>query len=275
MKSWMLSQEVFNNGTPMNSTSIPQEHHRPSQVIKEDAKEFNNFHARDVLVVKAEIETDPLACRGNRDGRDCGNTIPPVVVPQKWRDAYRRPRPTDVGNEQKPAFVEKYEMGAKSLGFFLHATNCISSNVRWLSHPFPKPVVPASDNSSQNPPSTSIHGWDDISRRNAFRSVRQCASMSISLFDSQPLKVPAPTTAAAFVSATSTIEVVDQALAWAEVPLAHSCENSGTSALQNSRMSSPLLLRTSMSCPLSIMQWPCVFAFPTVEVFLGVSCPIV
>jgi len=57
----------------------------------------------------------------DRQSRADGQAVPPVVVPGVRRLPSGRPRPTDIGDQQKAALVDEDEVGSPPIGVFLSA----------------------------------------------------------------------------------------------------------------------------------------------------------
>ncbi|MFH0920888.1 MAG: hypothetical protein V1913_11050 [Fibrobacterota bacterium] len=158
MKPLMTGQEFLNDDTLMDGAAVPEQHHRPPQMVKQMPQESDDLNSGDVLAMKTEVETQALPRGGYRKGGDCGNPIPLVAVPEDRGLPDCRPSLTDVRDEENPAFVEEGEMGAKSSGFFLYPATRVSSSGRWLSRPSAWHGAPASAMSIRSSPSPAKYG---------------------------------------------------------------------------------------------------------------------
>jgi len=112
------------------------------------------------------------------------------------RLSFRGPGTGNIGNKQKAAFIQEYEVGAKYFGVFLYAATGNASNERFLPRFFGARGALASGSSNPFLLKFSRHGWDDSGRQNVFLFVRRCALKSRGLFDNQrpmaPLKESLP-----------------------------------------------------------------------------------
>jgi len=118
MEALVTAQKFLNDETPVDCAAIPKEYNRPAQVTEKVVQESDDLHTGDVDAVQTEVKSKPLPQRGYGDGRDGRNPIPLIAVSEDGRLPDRCPGLADVRDEEEPAFVEKYEMGPKSSGFF-------------------------------------------------------------------------------------------------------------------------------------------------------------
>jgi len=107
MKPLVPAQEFFDDDALVDGAAVPEQHHRPPQMAKQVPQESDDLHAGDVLAVETEVKPKALARGGYREGGDCGNSIPPVAVPEDGGLPDRRPSLADVRDEEKSAFVEE------------------------------------------------------------------------------------------------------------------------------------------------------------------------
>jgi hypothetical protein len=70
------------------------------------------------------------------------------------------PSSFDIGDKQKPGFIEEDEMGTKPFGLFLYKANDTSSNVQLSPRSSPEPFSLVSDSSSPEKLAVSRCGWD-------------------------------------------------------------------------------------------------------------------
>ncbi len=134
--------------TPMNLSTIPQQDERSPQMTEQVAEERDDLGTRNVAHVEIEVQPEASATRGHGERRNDGDLVTAVAVPKKWRMSDGRPRLADVGNQQKPAFVEEREMGAPAPGVFLSGAIRPASIGRWRSRRAAARAVPASANST-------------------------------------------------------------------------------------------------------------------------------
>jgi hypothetical protein len=188
--------------------------------------------------------------------------------------ADRCPGFAHVRNEEESAFVEEYEMGPKSLGFFLTWATPVSSSVRWLARFSAWPGAPASAMSILNPSSLATHDRSDRESRNVSRSAWQFAAGSIALLYIRLRQHLALIGAGACAFVTWTTVVGAQALVWTAGLLPHLGESPGPNALRNLSKRSASRPRTGTSCQPAAERRRDVFVLLVVEGFHGVACPI-
>jgi hypothetical protein len=224
--------------------------------------------------VKAGMERQAPAARRNHQGRDRRELLPVAGTAQNRRLAPRRPGPTDVRDEEEPAFVEEDEMGPKSFGFFLYAATDTVSNARCLPRSSRGPWTWASGKTSPGPEGASRYGRGDSSLQGAAGSPPRSGPGS-----TDPWSILRPThcervSASACASALHSTAGDGRKPGWASI---RSRRSSDTLATIERRC----LLRSSTSgrhpirngLPSSALR-PSVFVFPTLGLFQGVSCPI-
>ena len=118
MEPLVLANKLLDDDTPVDGATIPEQHNRSAQVAQKVTQEFDDLHPRDVGGMEAEVKSKPLVRWGDSDSGDGRNPLPRVAVFEDGGMADRRPGLAHVRDEEKSAFVEEYEMGPKSLGFF-------------------------------------------------------------------------------------------------------------------------------------------------------------
>jgi len=274
MEPLVLANELFDDEAPVDRAAIPEQHNRSAQVAQKVVQEADDLHPRNVGAMETEVKSKPLAQWGDRDCGDGRNPLPRVAVSDNRGMADRRPGLAHVRDEEESAFVEEYEMGPKSLGFFLTRATAFSSNVRWLARFSAWPGAPASATSILDPSSLATHDRSDTESRNVSRSAWQCAAASIAL-SYIPLRLHlAPTVARACAFATWTTVAVGQALVWAAGLPPHLGESPGPNArLSLSKRSESRPLTGTFCQPAKELRLD-VFVLLAVEGFHGVACPI-
>jgi len=275
MEPAVVAKEFLDDCAPVDGAAIPQQHNRCAQMPEEVAQKGDDLHPRDVGGMEAKVKSKPLSRWGDSDSGDGRNPLPPVAVSEDGGTADRRPGLAHVRNKEESAFVEEYEMGAKSLGFFLSPATDASSSVRWLARLSVWPGAPASATSIRDPSSPATHGQGDTESRNVSRSAWQFAAESIALSYIPPRQHLAPTVAGACAFATWTTVAGARALVWAAGRLPHLGESPGPNAPRSLSKRSASPPQTGTSCqPAAKLQLD-VFALLAVEGFHGVACPIV
>lgn len=224
--------------------------------------------------METKVKSKPLSRWGDRNGGDGRNPIPLVAVSEDGGTADRRPGLADVRNEEEAAFVEEYQMGPKSLGFFLSSATDASSSVGGPARLSVWPGAPASARSIRAPSSPATHGRGDTELRNVSRSAWRSVAGSTDPWYIPPPQRLAPGAAGACVSETGTTGAVGQASVWAEARLLHRGESLGPNAPLSLSKRSESRPRTDTSCQPAAKLWPDFFVLLAVEGFHGVACPI-
>ena len=274
MESLVLANELLDDDAPVDGAAIPEQHHRSAQVPEEVTQEADDLHSRNVVAVETEVKSKPLARWGDGDCGDGRNPVPPVAVSKNRGMADRRPGLAHVGDEKESAFVEEYEMGPKSLGFFLTRATASSSNVRWLARFSAWPGVPASAMSIVNSPSLARHGPGGSESQSASESVSLYAVGSTDPLCSRPPEPRVSKAVTTPAAARATIEAAVLAQAWAAERLLHrpgSSEPSAPLSLWTHSESRPRIGRSDQP---EVRRWPAVCVPPAVEEFHRVSCSI-
>ena len=217
MEPLVSVQKVVDADAPVNGATIPEEQERPAHVLEEVAQESDHLHPRDVGAVEPEVQSKSCACGGDGNGRDGGEPISLVAVPEDWRIPDRGPGLADVRDKEEPAFVEKDEMGPKSSGFLLYVATRLASSGRWRPRFSVWLDVPASDTSSPDSSSPATHGPGGSEFRNASRSAWRSAAGSTGLSCIPPRERRSPAVVATCASATGTTVADVQALTGAGV----------------------------------------------------------
>jgi len=274
MEPAVVAEEFLDDCAPVDGATIPQQHNRCAQMPEEVAQKADDLHSRDVSGMEAKVKSKPLSRWGDSDGGDGRNPLPPVAVSENGGTAHRCPGLADVRNKEESAFVEEYQMGPKSLGFFLSPATDASSSVRWPARLFVWHGAPASAMSILDPSSPAPHGRGDTELRNVSRSAWRSVAGSKDPWYIPPPQRLAPGVRGACVSETGTAGAVGQASVWAEARLLHPCESPGPSALPSLWTRSESRPRIGRSCQPEVTQWPGVCVPPAVEEFHRVSCSI-
>lgn len=115
----------------------------------------------DISLLQMVVQPHAPVLRRNSESRNRGNPISSVVMTQDRSVSSRCPRSAHMGNEQKPAFIEKCQVGAIREGFFLSPATVSSSSALFPPRFSPVHDVPASDNSIPTQSARARDGWDD------------------------------------------------------------------------------------------------------------------
>lgn len=274
MEPLVLANELLDDEAPVDGATIPEQHHRSVQMPEEVTQKADDLHPRNIGAVETEVKSKPLARGRDSDCGDGRNPLPTVAVSKDRSIANWRPGLAHVRDEEESAFVEEYEMGPKSLGFFLTPATAAFSSARWLARFSAWLGAPASATSILDPSSPATHDRSDRQSRNVSRSAWQFAAESIALWYSPPRQHLAPTVAGACAFATSTTGAGAQALVWAAGLLPHLGESPGPNAPRSLSKRSVSRLQTGTFCQLAKELRLDVFVLLAVEGFHGVACPI-
>ena len=274
MESRVLANEFLNDEAPVDRAAIPEQHNRSTQVAQKVMQEADDFHSRNIGAVETEVKSKPLARWGDGDCGDSRNSLPRVAVSKDRGMADRRPSLAHVRNEEESAFVEEYEMGPKSLGFFLTRATPFFSSARWLARFSAWPGVPASATSILDPSSLATHDRSDRESRNVSRSAWQFAAESIALWYIPPLQHRAPTVAGVCAFETWTTGAGVRASLWTAGLRPHLGESPGPNAPRSLSKRSASRPQTGTSCQPAAEPPLDVFVLLAVEGFHGVACPI-
>jgi hypothetical protein len=189
--------------------------------------------------------------------------------------ANRRPGLAHVRDEEESAFIEEYEMGPKSLGFFLSPVTDASSSLRWLARFSAWLGAPVSATSILGPSSLATHDRSDTESRNVSRSAWQFAAKSIALSYSLLRQHLAPAVRGACASAIWTTLAGARASVWPAGLLPHLGESPGPNAPRSLSKRSASRPQTGRSCHPAAELRLDVFVLLAVEGFHEVACPIV
>ena len=154
-------QEHLSNDRPlMDLALVPHQDDRPGHMLQEAPQDRPHVDGLEVLVLKRDIDTDPLADRA--DGKDSQrrDAVVPVVVVDHRRFALGPPGSPARGDEQKAAFIQEGQMGPKSSRVFLYAASDSASNGRWPPRRAAWPAIPEPGKTSNVGEAGAIHDWD-------------------------------------------------------------------------------------------------------------------
>jgi len=118
---------------PMDFGTVPKEYDLAAKVVQQQTEKLDDTFAVNVVSVAPEIQTDPLAGRGDRDRGYNRDSVVPVAMAKDRRLSDWSPGFPDVWGEHEAAFVEEDQMGPALPGVFLYRANRPVSN--WQSLP--------------------------------------------------------------------------------------------------------------------------------------------
>src|SRR4030042_1946147 len=256
MKSLGLLQKCFNICPFMNRTTIPDQHHVPTQMAQQIPQEPNNFPAGNIMRMKPDIQAKTSAIRRDGKAPNGRNLFMTVTVSQDGCFSLRCPGLTNSRHKQKPALVKKRQVGTKFLGFFLFGATSCFSNGQWLFHLFAARVFPASGNSIQN------YGVKVSRPLRAYSTLRRwcelVAQYVLGSIDRWYIRMRWLLVTEFFSTVLSADRLNGMAAPiWlgSGFPVALSCDRFGTNAQPNSRMPLPVPLRPEKICLKAAWQW--------------------
>ena len=255
-------------------TAIPQQNDWTGKMAQEIAKECDDLQAGDVDSMVFHVEAQSLSFGRDGECADCRKPLACLTMTQDGRFSLWGPGFTQVGNEQKAAFVEENQMGAKLSGVFLYVAIPTSSSGRCNPRfaEWPDALVSGSSIPSREPKAT-IRRPGCISPRNASGSACGFASKSrVRLNGRKPPRLP-KAAFSDFPFDGSKAGRVCPAMSGASSLSNPACDTFGTSAQRNSRMRVRSGRSTERVCLDEPGRQPCADAFPTVGRTCSVSCP--
>lgn len=273
MQSWLCSQKLLDLCASMNLAAIPNDKDMPLQMPQQVTQKTNHFQPADIVGMKPRIKPESASSRGNGQDADDRYLVAPIAVAQDGGLANWCPCPTNVGNQEKSAFVEESQMGPKPFGFFLYAAKRAFSTGGSFPRHAATPSCPASGSSNSIQCVVTARPRPRyISRRIAWRSISRCASRSTARWNARLLRHPLATLSAdhLFAPASNGSGVPIRHALSNPVPL--SLDEPGSIEQRYSR--TPLLLRLpcGRSFPSAAKPMPDTDATPTVCMFHMVSC---
>jgi hypothetical protein len=207
MQARLFSQKFLDLCASVNLTTIPNDKDMSPQMPQEMTQKSNHFQSTNIVLMKSCIKPQPASCWRNRQNANNRYFVTPVTMPQNRGLANGSPCPTDVWNQQEPAFIEKTQMGPKLSGLFLYVARLFSSTVGYFLHPVVTPSYPASGNSNLIPNAIAAKLQPTYSRHHTlFQSAFRFASRSTILWDTRQLQ---PHSTASFVNLLSAAALKD------------------------------------------------------------------
>jgi hypothetical protein len=118
MESRMVKKELLNFFPPVDSSPIPQPHHRAVKMREQISEERPDRQASETPSATPDRKGRPPSFRGHGKGADGRNSVLLVEMVKEGRLPFRSLGASDIGHEQKADFIEKNQMGPKSFGVF-------------------------------------------------------------------------------------------------------------------------------------------------------------
>ena len=158
----MPRQKLLHFFAPMDGGPIPQKDQRPTKMFQQIFQKGSHIQPIQIPLPELDKKSQPSPFRRHDQRTDRRDLVLSVAMIQSGRLSPGSPRACDRRNEQKPALIEKKQVGTKFFHLFLYAENGIASNGRSPLPFSPKPGVPVSGNSTPSPKAISTHGWGGI-----------------------------------------------------------------------------------------------------------------
>jgi hypothetical protein len=174
----MPRQKFLHLFAPMDRSPIPQKNQRSAKMFAQIFQESTHIQPIQIPFPELDKKCHPSPFRRHDQRTDRRNLVPLVAMIQPGGFSPGSPRAGDRRNEQKPALIEKKQVGAKFLRVFLYAANDTASNGRSPLPFSPKPGVPVSGNSTPLPKAISRHGWGGIGPQSSSELSAQPAAKS-------------------------------------------------------------------------------------------------
>jgi hypothetical protein len=275
MQTRMPAEKFLDGRALVLIAAVPQEHHVAAKMLEQLSQKLGRQGGVDVFPgMESGVERQAPPTRRYRKGRDGRYLLPVAGAAQNRGLPLRSPGPTNVGNEEKAALVEKDEMGPQSFGLFLYAATGNASNARWLSRPSPWPWSWASGRTSPGRAKASRHGRGDSALQSAAGSPPRFGPGSRGPWRIRRPRRCARESAGAFASESRIASVDAQEPGWVSTPACRSCGNPATTERHCSRSMPGRGQRRKGIGLLSATLRPSGVASPAVGLFQGVSCPI-
>src|SRR5262245_5526380 len=204
----------------MDRATIPEEHHGAPQVAKQMPKKGPDVEPGEIPGLAAQVQRQPPVFGRHRHAAADREPVVAVAVEQARRLPSRRPGSANVGNEQKPALIDEYEMGAATRGVFLSGAIPCTSSAQWRPHPARPRGARAFGSSSPRPSALSRRGRDGSESRTPGRSVWPPAAASRDRSGSPPAADPSRAAGRVALSGAGTISGAGQASLWPPGPVA-------------------------------------------------------
>lgn len=162
MQAWLLGKEGFDLSASVDFSAIPNNEQVSSQMTQQLAQERNYLQSSDIVGMEPYVKPQPPASGRNSQDADNRYFVPPVAVPQDRGLANGSPCPTDVGNQQKTALVEKTQMGPKPFGLFLYVARPAPSTAGFHPRPVATPASLGFWQLQFNPRRNNFHTPTDV-----------------------------------------------------------------------------------------------------------------
>ena len=273
MQARLFGQERLNVTAPVDFPAIPNNEYMATQMTQQLTQERNDLQPCYIVDMEPSVKPKPLSSW--RNGQDAYDRyfVPPVAVSQNRGLPNRSPCPTDVGNQQKAALVEKPQMGPKSFGLFLYAAKPAPSTDGFHLRPVATPSSQASGSSnSALGVATSTHPQTYNEPHTVFRPISRCVSMSITLWCARPPRLLSAASIADRLSVSVSGDSDAPSGHASSIPLALFSDGFGSTGSRCSTTLSLYRPHRGKALPSVAKPMPGTYATPTVRVFHMVSC---
>ena len=186
VQSRMTEKKLLDLLPPMDGSSVPQQNHWSPEVFEQALEETPNIQTCEIACAKPEIKGQTPSFRGHRETAEGGNSVLLIEVIKERGLPFGCPRTGDVGDKQKPGFIEEDQMGPKSFGLFLYGATGIASNGQFLLRSSAMLDVRVSDNSIPGCPEASRYGKGDIEPQTLRPSLWRCGLTLTKLHYGEP-----------------------------------------------------------------------------------------
>jgi hypothetical protein len=269
----MLRQKLLHLFAAVDGPTVPEQKDGSAQVLEQVFEKGPHIQSVEIPAAKLCIERQTFPVGRQSKGTDGRDPILFVEMIENRGFSPGGPSPGHGRGQQEPRFIEKDQMGPKSLRFFLNTATAAASNVQSPPRYVARLDAQASDSSTPSPPVISTRGWDDRWYQSVSGSPRQSVSTSKDPFGTlRPMDLPAAPLSIG-PSARGRVWEGAQESAWnvgpwtltPDTPAAIGRENSWTLPLDAPHP-------TKWPFPVSTTRWRVAFAFPVRFGFHGVSC---
>jgi hypothetical protein len=273
MNARMPQQKFLHLFPPMDGGPIPQKDKRPTKMFQQIFQKSSHIQSIQIPLPELDKKSQPSPFRRHDQRADRRNFVLSVAMIQPGRLSPGSPRADDRRNEQKPALIEKKQMGAKFFRVFLYAASDTASNGRSLLLFSLKPGVPVSGNSTPSPKAISRHDWGGIEPQSSSELLVRPAVRSTDRSDIRKLRDR--TAKAGLVSLFARVATLPDARepSWISVPSSLCPDRLGTTGRRSFWM--PLTTGRwpkGSFPPFSTIEWRVGAASPTLFGCHGVSC---
>ena len=118
MEPRTILEDLFYLLPLMNAPAVPQQDEGAAEVTEHVPEKNRHLAATDIVLIEVHIEPQAMSWRAHRKGRDSRYLVAPVTMMDHRRFPTGSPGAPDIGEQQKPAFIEEDQVRLPALGFF-------------------------------------------------------------------------------------------------------------------------------------------------------------